>query len=143
MEYTMKFEAPSLIRDKKIISRDVLPMEFFESLFSEFHHQEDVYLLLLNAGCKPIDTVHIGRGSATASVVNLQKGCRAALLACAQSAILIHNHPSGQHRPSRADIAITNKMAEALAFFDIKLHDSLIYTKDQVTSLRETGDYNG
>ena len=49
-----------------------------------------------------------------------------AIDALASSVIFVHNHPSGQLRPSIQDDSLTRKMAEGLALLDIKLHDSLI-----------------
>ena len=40
--------------------------------------------------------------------------------------MLVHNHPSGSLSPSRADIEITNKIKEAVKYFDITLMDHII-----------------
>ena len=39
---------------------------------------------------------------------------------------MVHNHPSGSPQPSRADIQITNRIAEAGRLLGITVHDHVI-----------------
>ena len=78
-------------------------------------------------------------GTLNASMVNVQKICRTALLTGSHGVILIHNHPSNNTRESVADRKITEALGKALELFDCRLLDSLIYTRDEVISLRERG----
>lgn len=64
---------------------------------------------------------------------------RALELNCA-ALIVAHNHPSGIAEPSRADIAITERLRQALALVDIRLLDHCIVAGHQVTSLAERGE---
>lgn len=63
---------------------------------------------------------------------------RMALQCGAVSAIVVHNHPSGNPDPSEADVAVTQRLVTAGRAVDIKLVDSLIITADRGrwTSLR-------
>jgi len=54
----------------------------------------------------------------------------------ASALILVHNHPSGDPTPSRADIEMTKKIAEGAGHMGIKLHDHLIVGRDGVASFR-------
>lgn len=47
----------------------------------------------------------------------------------ASSLILVHNHPSGDVTPSKADIDMTRKLCEAAQPFNIRIHDHLIIAK--------------
>ncbi|MEO6963923.1 MAG: JAB domain-containing protein, partial [Puia sp.] len=49
----------------------------------------------------------------------------------ATSFIIAHNHPSGNSRPSNADIALTQKMNDAGKLMDIKLQDHLILVSEE------------
>ncbi len=49
---------------------------------------------------------------------------------------LIHNHPSGDPTPSRADIEMTRLLVEAARALNITVHDHLIIGKDGHSSLR-------
>ena len=44
----------------------------------------------------------------------------------ASAIILVHNHPSGDPKPSRGDIAMTREVAEACSKLDIRVHDHVI-----------------
>jgi DNA repair protein RadC len=46
---------------------------------------------------------------------------------CASGLILIHNHPSGDIKPSKADIQNTNRIAEGLKVINVKIYDHLIF----------------
>jgi DNA repair protein RadC len=52
---------------------------------------------------------------------------------------IIHNHPSGDPSPSKADIAITREIVAALKALDIALHDHLIVGRNKHASLRGLG----
>lgn len=57
----------------------------------------------------------------------------------AAALILVHNHPSGSPEPSRADIQITNRIAEAGRLLGIVVHDHVIVGRYGHTSLRAKG----
>ena len=54
----------------------------------------------------------------------------------ASSIILVHNHPSGDPTPSRADIDMTKQIIDAAKKLDISVHDHLIVGRDGHISLR-------
>lgn len=56
----------------------------------------------------------------------------------ATALILVHNHPSGDATPSRADIEMTKKIAAAEPL-GIVLHDHLIITRSEEASFRTMG----
>ncbi|HEX4848942.1 MAG TPA: JAB domain-containing protein, partial [Novosphingobium sp.] len=57
----------------------------------------------------------------------------------AAALILVHNHPSGSPEPSRADIQITGRIAEAARLLGITLHDHVIVGREGHVSLRAKG----
>jgi DNA repair protein RadC len=64
---------------------------------------------------------------------------RRALELSATSVILVHNHPSGDPTPSRADIDITRQVVEAGRALGIGVHDHLIVGRDGVVSFKSKG----
>ena len=56
----------------------------------------------------------------------------------AAAVILVHNHPSGVAEPSRADIAITDKLKQALALVDIRVLDHCV-VGDEVVCFSDRG----
>ncbi len=63
----------------------------------------------------------------------------AALQYQASNLILVHNHPSGNLKPSHEDIDLTKKIAAAGRMLDIKVLDHLIITDSAYTSLGDEG----
>lgn len=64
---------------------------------------------------------------------------RRALELSAASVILVHNHPSGDPKPSAADIAITSETVDATASISVRVHDHLIFSRERVESFRSLG----
>jgi DNA repair protein RadC len=57
----------------------------------------------------------------------------------ASALILVHNHPSGDPSPSRADIEITKEVAKAAQALGVQLHDHLIIGRAGHTSFKSQG----
>ena len=53
--------------------------------------------------------------------------------------VLAHNHPSGDARPSEADLAITRRLAQTLAEVEVRLVDHLVMAGTETTSFRALG----
>jgi len=53
--------------------------------------------------------------------------------------ILIHNHPSGDHQPSRGDIDATRRIAQAALIMGICLHDHIVISRSGWSSFRKLG----
>ncbi|MEO0467297.1 MAG: DNA repair protein RadC [Pseudomonadota bacterium] len=64
---------------------------------------------------------------------------RRALELAASSLVLVHNHPSGDTTPSRADIDMTREIIDALTPLEITIHDHLIAGRGGVTSFKTAG----
>ena len=57
----------------------------------------------------------------------------------AHAAMLAHNHPSGDHRPSSWDLTFTRRLARALEALGVVLLDHVILGAGRDTSLRAEG----
>jgi DNA repair protein RadC len=57
----------------------------------------------------------------------------------ATAMILMHNHPSGDSKPSKADIDLTNTIIRAAEPFNITIHDHVIIARKGYTSFRNEG----
>ena len=60
-----------------------------------------------------------------------------ALELSATAIVLVHNHPSGDPTPSRADIEMTQQIVRVAAPLGIAMHDHLIVGKDGYASLKD------
>ena len=64
---------------------------------------------------------------------------RRALDLGAKNLMLVHNHPSGDATPSRADIASTRQVAASAAVFEIELLDHYVVGRSDVQSMKQLG----
>lgn len=64
---------------------------------------------------------------------------RRALELSASAVILVHNHPSGDPTPSRADIEMTRQIIDAAQVFNIQVHDHVIVGREGTQSFRALG----
>lgn len=81
----------------------------------------------------------MGQGTVDHAPVYPREIMRRALELDACAIILTHNHPSGDPTPSREDIAMTAKIAEACKVMRITLHDHVITGAGRVVSFRSAG----
>lgn len=81
----------------------------------------------------------MGHGTVDHAPVYPREIARRALELQASSLILVHNHPSGDPKPSRADISITREIIDVLGPFDISVHDHLVVGTSGVVSFRTSG----
>jgi DNA repair protein RadC len=96
-----------------------------QALFADLMHEE-FWVLYLNNANRVQSRFQVSKGGLTSTQVDVRIILRKALELGAVGLILAHNHPSGNLRPSRADIQITDKTRKAAAIMDIKLLDHLI-----------------
>lgn len=89
---------------------------------------EEIWALYLNRKNEIISRDMITRGSSIASVFDLKKILKEALLRDAEALVLCHNHPSGNLQPSKQDDHITAKMREGCGSMDIRFLDHVIIT---------------
>jgi len=94
---------------------------------------------LSNRANKLIDRVKISEGGISGTVVDQKKIFKFVLDAYGSGIILAHNHPSGNIKPSDADIKVTEKITAAGALFDINVLDHLIIGQGQYYSFADNG----
>ena len=116
-----------------------------EYLFAALAHArvEQIRVLYLDAGNRLIADELIAQGTVREAVVPSHAILRRAISFAASAIILAHNHPSGDLKPSDADILATNRMARMARNLDIRLHDHLIVARTGVVSLRALGLMEG
>ena len=100
---------------------------------------ERVRVLYLDAKNRLIDDHHVGDGSIDEAAIHPREVIRKAMDVGASALILVHNHPSGNPEPSRADIQVTRKIAEAGRLLGVTVHDHVIVGREGHVSLRAKG----
>ncbi len=103
------------------------------------YKKECLFVLLLNTKNKIIGGSEnpIGVGTLNSSLIHPREIFKDAIKESANSIILVHNHPSGDCKPSDEDILITEKLKEAGKLLSIQVLDHVIIGGDKYWSLRE------
>jgi len=101
--------------------------------------KEVFYCLMLDVKNRLIREARISEGTLSASLVHPREAFRDAIRESAASVIFVHNHPSGDHTPSREDILITEKLAAAGDTVGIRVLDHIIVADSGYTSMLEKG----
>lgn len=101
---------------------------------------EEFWVLLLNQAAKVIDKVRISRGGIDQTTADVRTILREALLQRAVQIALVHNHPSGNSSPSRADRNLTDLVKKAAQTMNIQLIDHLIVTDGTYYSFCDEGE---
>lgn len=107
----------------------------------ELQHEgrEQFRVLFLDRKNQLIADEIMGHGTVDHAPVYPREIARRALELQASSLILVHNHPSGDPTPSRADIDMTREIMDALDALGISVHDHLIAARSGVLSFRAQG----
>lgn len=101
--------------------------------------REQFRVLFLDRKNQLIADELMGQGTVDQAPVYPREIARRALELSASAVILVHNHPSGDPTPSQSDIDITREIIDALAPFEIQVHDHLIAAKHGVSSFKSNG----
>lgn len=100
---------------------------------------ERVRVLYLDTKNRLILDDQLSDGTLDEAAIHPREVVKKALDLGASALILVHNHPSGSPEPSRADVQITNKIAEAGRLLGITVHDHVIIGKEGHVSLKAKG----
>lgn len=100
---------------------------------------ERVRVLYLNARNMLVLDELVSDGTVDEAAIHPRNVIGKAIEIGATALILVHNHPSGSPEPSRADIQITHKIAEAGRLLGIVVHDHVIIGRHGHVSLKAKG----
>lgn len=99
--------------------------------------QEYLKVLVLNTRNHVLDIVEITHGSVNSSQVRISEVLRPAVERNAPAIIVVHNHPSGDPKPSADDVRITQTIREAGKLLDVEVLDHLVIGKGSYVSMKE------
>lgn len=101
--------------------------------------QEECKVILVNRANHILGMLPLSKGGLSGTVVDIRIILSVALKCHASGIFLVHNHPSGNLKPSESDKNITRKLKEACILLDITLVDHLIITKTGYFSFADDG----
>lgn len=112
--------------------------EFFRMRLAGLQHEE-LHAMFIDANMRVLGCEQMARGTIDRAAVHPRDVVKRALELNASAVVVAHNHPSGASRPSLADVALTRRLQEALALFDIRLIDHLVVAASSYSSIAESG----
>jgi len=83
--------------------------------------------------------VTISEGSLTESLVHPREVLREIVRESAASVVFLHNHPSGESKPSKNDLDITRRLVDACKIIGVKVLDHIILGDENYTSFAQEG----
>ncbi len=111
--------------------------QLFAGLAAE--RSEVIALVYFDPEWRYLGARHETSGDRGRIIVPVREIVREVLTLDARLVLMAHNHPSGDHRPSQDDLAMTSRLARTLDAIDVRLVDHLILGRDGCTSLRDEG----
>lgn len=131
----MNRKVASLIGTK--LNTPLKVFEFYKSRIND--DQEQFYCIYLDASKKVIEEKLLFIGTVNYSLVHPRDVFKEAYLLNATSIICVHNHPSGDVKPSTEDINLTTRLKEIGMLLGIRVIDHIIIGDDKYYSFLENG----
>ena len=137
-ELTVTYKRTEKLTTKIQSSKDVA--DYIRPYFEEcMDDHEEFKIIYLNNNSNVVNVDHVSVGGLTGTLVDIRLVVRNALQITISAVILVHNHPSSTLKPSSADKELTEKLKTAFGYFDIKVLDHLIITREAYFSMADEG----
>ena len=130
-------------RFNQIVIRPGETVRGSQQVFEHYHERlrdvkkENFFCILLDCKHRIIKEELISVGTLNLSIVHPREVFSAAIRESAESIILIHNHPSGDPRPSREDMQVTNRLIEVGELVGIEIIDHIVIGNGSYISFLE------
>ncbi len=127
------------------MAKERVAIQCSKDIFDLFHPLlcdsplEEFWALLLNQSGKVIDRVRISIGGIAGTYVDIRVVMREALLHQATQLAVVHNHPSGNRKPSQEDRNLTARISKAAETMNIRLIDHVIICESCYYSFADEG----
>jgi DNA repair protein RadC len=136
IELGRRYQKPSLTGASFCSSQDVAV--YYQPRMKDLK-KEMFRCILLNTKNKIIREEVVSIGSLSASIVHPRDTFKAAIRESAAAVIFIHNHPSGDIKPSQEDILLTRRLVQAGEVLGIQVLDHIIIGDGDHFSFRDNG----
>jgi DNA repair protein RadC len=130
--------AADQVRDRPVISNWAALLNYVSARIKH-EKTEQARVLYLDRKNKLIADELAGHGTVDHAPIYPREIARRALELSASAVILVHNHPSGDPTPSRADVELTRDIERALSPFEIRVHDHLVVGAKDTVSMKAKG----
>ena len=138
-EYSLKY-TKSEIQKTKITTSESASKVIRQFYFDDINIYESFFILLLNRANITTGFAKISQGGTAGTYVDVKIIAKYAVESLCSAVIICHNHPSGNIKPSEADINTTKKVKDALLLLDISLIDHIILSENDFYSFADNGN---
>jgi len=107
--------------------------------FDDINIFESFFIVLINQANITTGFAKLSQGGICGTIVDVRLLAHYAINCLAGGVILCHNHPSGNLRPSEADLKMTRKVQRALELLDVQVLDHIILTDTNYYSFADNG----
>lgn len=130
---------------KRIRNRDSIrkfliscPEDVYKLYEERFRYEnvEYFFAILLDTKNHIIGEAVVSKGDLNKTIVNPREVFKVAIRRSSNSIMLVHNHPSGDPKPSRGDIQITKRLMEGGEILGIKILDHIIIGYNEFFSMK-------
>ncbi len=101
--------------------------------------QEHVWVIGLDSNCKILNVELVSLGNINQVLAKPMQVFRLALMKGSSAIIIVHNHPSGNLKPSQEDLDTTDQMIQVGKIIELAVLDHLIITPKKYYSFKEAG----
>jgi DNA repair protein RadC len=136
-------EGAARLAEQELVSKPIISswqnlLDYCRTLIG--HLKKEAFLIIyLNTQNELIDKDLHDYGTVDQVSIYPREITKRALFLNASAVILVHNHPSGNTKASKADIDVTKQIATALDPFKIKIHDHIIISDKSFFSFKSEG----
>ncbi len=135
MELAKRISKPNINNRIKIRSaKDIFELLRYECINET---REKIFVISLNVKLDVIKITKIASGGQTKISIDMKDVFLEPIKLEADSIILVHNHPSGDTKPSKQDVEFTIKAIETGKLLNIELLDHIVISNNNYTSLKE------
>lgn len=124
---------------KSSVAADIA-RRYYASHLDGIEYREHFIILCLDRANQVRNIYHVGTGGVAGVIVDAKIIFSAALRSNTSAIILVHNHPSGNKQPSRADLDLTHKLIAGGKLLDIVVLDHIIITEYDYYSMADNED---
>lgn len=135
--YNKKLFSNTSINNSNTTER--LIREIYEQTSSEIELKEYFFIILLNRANEVIGYHKLSEGGICATLVDIRIAFATALKSLAVGMIMVHNHPSGNLKPSEQDLKLTRDFKVAGELLEVKVFDHIILTSNSYYSFIDEG----
>lgn len=111
-------------------------LEFAKKMGWTEEPQECVYIIVTNCNLEPICFREVSRGTLNESMMHPRDVFLSVLLVNGHGFFMLHNHPSGNCRPSKEDLLTTERLVQGANILGFSFYDHLILTENGIYSIR-------